>query len=126
MTVAFWCVLVAALLPYVGTLSSKIGGRMPTADNRRPREWLAKVEGWPKRAHWFQLNSFEAFPAFAAAVIVATLAHGDPSMINGLAVAFIVLRLVYFVCYLADWATLRSSTWLLGVVCVVWLFCLGA
>lgn len=126
MTIAFWCVLVAALLPYLGTVTAKIGGRMPVADNSRPRVWLDTLAGWPQRAHWFQLNSFEIFPAFAAAVVIATLAHGDPGWIDGLAVAFVVLRVVYYVCYVANWATLRSLVWFFGGACIVWLFCLGA
>ncbi|MBX6421237.1 MAG: MAPEG family protein [Nevskia sp.] len=126
MTTAFWCVLIAALLPYLGTIAAKAGGRMPVKDNARPREWLEQLQGWPKRAHWYQLNSFEAFPAFAAAVIVATLAHVPQGRIDQLAVAFVVLRLVHFVCYLADWATLRSLVWFGGIACVVWLFVAGA
>jgi uncharacterized MAPEG superfamily protein len=126
MTTAFWCVLIAALLPYLGTLTAKIGGRMPVRDNARPREWLEQLQGWPKRAHWYQLNSFEAFPAFAAAVVVATLAHVAQARIDQLAVAFVALRLAHFVCYLADWATLRSLVWFGGMICVVWLFVAGA
>lgn len=126
MTIAFWCVLVAVLLPYVGALAAKLGGRMTPDANHAPREWLAKLGGWPQRANWFQQNSFEILPGFAAAVIVATLAHGDPVRIDQLAVAFIVLRLVYLACYLADWAAARSLVWLAGIACVVWLFCLGA
>ena len=35
MTTAYWCVLVAALLPYVATLTAKIGGEK--FDNSNPR-----------------------------------------------------------------------------------------
>lgn len=126
MTIAFWCVLVAVLLPYAGALAAKLGGRMAPGANHAPREWLAKLNGWPQRANWFQQNSFEVLPGFAAAVIVATLAHGDAARIDQLAMAFIALRLVYLVCYLADWATARSLVWTAGMACVVWLFLLGA
>ena len=126
MTVAFWCVLIAALLPYLGTLSAKIGGRMAPQANHNPREFLDGLKGWPKRAHWYQLNSFEAFPPFAAAVIVATLARAPQGRIDALAVAFIVLRLLHYICYVSDRATLRSLVWAGGAVCTVWLFVLGA
>ena len=126
MTVAFWCVLIAALLPFLGTLTAKIGGRMAPRANHNPREWLDQLGGWPKRAHWYQLNSFEAFPAFAAAVVVATLAHAPQPRIDMLAVAFIALRLAHYVCYLADWALPRTLAWTGGMVCTVWLFVLGA
>ena len=126
MTTAYWCVLIAAALPYLGTLTAKVGGRMPIPANSTPREWLEKLSGWQKRGHWFQLNSFEAFPPFAAAVIIATLLQAPQAKIDQLAIAFIGLRLAYYVCYLADWATLRSLVWTAGVACVVWLFVLGA
>jgi uncharacterized MAPEG superfamily protein len=126
MTVAFWCVLAAALLPFLGTVAAKGGGRMPIRNNRNPREWLDQLEGWPKRAHWFQQNSFEAFPAFAAAVIIAQLAHGPQGKIDVLAMAFIGFRLLHLLFYLADIATARSVVWFGGIICVVWLFLLGA
>src|SRR3546814_10004956 len=45
-------------------------------DNAAPRDYFEQSTGWRKRAHWAQLNSFEAFPAFAAAVIIAQIAAG--------------------------------------------------
>jgi uncharacterized MAPEG superfamily protein len=125
MTVAFWCVLAAALLPYLGTFTAKIGGRMPTKANHNPREWLDQLEGWPKRGHWFQQNSFEAFPAFAAAVIVAQLSHAPQGKVDVLALSFIGFRVLYFLFYLADIALARTAVWIGGAVCVVWLFVAG-
>lgn len=126
MTTALWCVLVAALLPYVATGLAKAGGRMSPRSNHAPREWLDKLEGWPKRAHWAQLNSFEAFPAFAAGVLTAQMLHAPQGRIDTLALAFIALRVVYLIMYLADLAPVRSLVWGGGMVCTVWLFVLGA
>jgi uncharacterized MAPEG superfamily protein len=126
MTTALWCVLAAALLPYLGTGLAKGGGRMALNANRAPREWANTLEGWPKRAHWAQLNSFEAFPAFAVAVLTAQMLHAPQARLDMLALAFIGFRLGYLVAYLADLATLRSTLWAGGMVCVVWLFVLGA
>lgn len=126
MTVAFWCVLAAAVLPYLGAMIAKGGGRMPMGANHNPREWLDQLQGWPKRAHWFQQNSFEAFPAFAAAVIIAQLAHGPQGKIDVLALSFIGSRLLYLLFYLADIAAARSVVWMGGIGCVVWLFLVGA
>jgi len=126
MTTALWCILIAALLPYAGTGLAKIGGRMSPKANHSPRDWLEKLEGWPKRAHWAQLNSFEVFPAFAAAVIVATITHAPQGKLDELAMAFIAFRLAYLVMYLANLAPLRTLCWTGGTVCMVWLFLLGA
>lgn len=126
MTIAYWCVLTAALLPYLGTITAKAGGRMPLPANRGPREWLEQLGGWPKRAHWYQLNSFEAFPPFAAAVIIASQLQAPQERIDLLALAFVGFRLAHYACYLADWSALRSLAWFGGIGCVIWLFVLGA
>ena len=126
MTTAYWCVFIAALLPYLGTATAKAGGRMPIPANHEPREWLETLSGWKKRAHWYQLNSFEAFPAFAAAVIIASLLQAPQTRIDQLALAFIAFRVAHYVCYLADWAIPRTFVWIGGFACVIWLFLLGA
>ena len=126
MTIAFWCVLAAAALIYLSTGIAKIGGRMPPKANHSPREWLDKLQGWPKRAHFAQQNGFEVFPIFAAAVIVATLAHAPQGRIDTLALSFIALRILYLILYLADQAYPRTAVWMGGMVCIVWLFVLGA
>lgn len=126
MTIALWCVLVAALLPYLGTLSAKIGGRMPLSANGRPRDWLQTLDGWQQRANWYQYNSFEAFPPFAAGVIIAQMLHADQFKIDAAAIIFIACRVLHYIFYVADVPRARSTVWLGGVLCVVWLFLLGA
>lgn len=121
MTFAYWMLLAAALLPYLAIGIAKSGG----FDNRAPRLSLEHLDGWRRRALWAQNNHFEAFPAFAAAVIVAELAHAPQSRIDLLAGIFVLLRLIYTALYLADLATLRSIVWSLGLAVVIWLFVLG-
>lgn len=123
MTTALWCVLVAALLPYLFTVLAKTSTRF---DNAAPRDYLEQASGWRKRAHWAQLNGYEAFPPFAAAVIIAQLLAPASHSADLLAMAFIVLRLLYGACYLADQATLRSLFWFGGIACVVGLFVIAA
>lgn len=124
MTIALWCVLAAALLPFVFTGAAKFGGGR--YNNRKPREFLEKLEGWQKRAHWTQLNSFEAFPPFAAAVIIAEMLNAAQNKVDALAVAFIVLRVLYGVAYIADRQALRSLIWTAAFGCIVALFVLAA
>lgn len=123
MTTAYWCVLIAGLLPYVATVAAKGGARF---DNRQPREWLARQGGWRARAHAAQLNGFEAFPLFAAAVIVAHQLGATQARVDVLAIAFVVARLGYFGAYVADLAWLRSAIWFVGISCVVAIFVAGA
>ncbi|MGE7963305.1 MAPEG family protein [Pseudomonas sp. Irchel s3b2] len=124
MTVALWCILIAICLPYLCTGVAKFsGGKFGLKQNHDPRAFLDSLEGVARRAHSAQLNSFEVTPAFAAAVIVAHLAgNADLVTINVLAVLFITSRLLYIICYLADWAILRSLVWAIGMGLIVSFF----
>lgn len=117
MTIAYWCVLVAALLPYVWITVAKGGARF---DNRDPRGWLARQDD-PRRlrANAAHLNAFEAFAPFAAGVLMAQLAGVDPGRIDLLAMAFVALRVLHGVCYLGNAHLLRSVVWFAGFACVL-------
>lgn len=119
MTIAYWCVLVAGVLPYVWVVAAKAA---PGFDNRAPRAFLDNVTGWRRRALWAQYNAFEALPLFIAAVIVAHLAPVPQGRVDALAAAFVGFRILHGVFYIADRATARSLVWTGGFVCVLALF----
>lgn len=120
MPIALWCVLIAGILPYIAASIAK--GRSDF-DNANPRDWLAKQEGFRKRANAAQANGFETFPLFAAAVIIAmTIKHAPQHKIDLLAAGFVVARIAYLGFYLANLAALRSTAWTAGAICVVALF----
>lgn len=123
MTIAFWCILAAAILPYA---TVAVGKYDRGYDNRSPRDWEARLEGRQRRAVFAHHNHFEAFAPFAAAVIVAHLAGASQAWSNALAVAFIAMRLAYTWAYLADRHLLRSILWAGGIACVFGLFAAGA
>ena len=120
LTVAYWTVLVAALLPILCTAIAKwgtfsISRRGGGYDNHDPRAWLARQSGWRARANAAQANCFEALPFYIGAVIIAHQ-HGAFQMrLDLLAFLYVVLRLVYILFYLADMATLRSTVWALAL-----------
>lgn len=120
MHTALLCVLVAGLLPYLFTGVAKAGGGR--YDNRDVRSWQAGLTGVAYRAHAAHLNSFEAFPFFAAAVLAAMATGADASRVNLLAIAFVVLRLAYFGIYLANLAALRSLVWFGALGCAIAIF----
>lgn len=123
MAIAYWCILIAALLPYpLATLAKAKSGY----DNRAPREQLEQAQGYRKRAHWAQLNAFEAFPPFAAAVVVAQIQHAPQATVDALALSFIAMRVLHAGFYILDKPTLRSLVWALGFACVIALFVLAA
>ncbi len=124
MTTAYWCVLIAALLPYALTGYAKSSAR--GYDNRAPRDWQSRLEGRAARAHWAHLNGFEAFPFFAAAVIIAHLAGVAQDNIDLLAMGFIAARVVYSILFVAGIAVLRSVVWALGLFACIGLFIFAA
>ncbi|WP_434679209.1 MAPEG family protein [Pseudomonas sp. R1-18] len=128
MTVAFWCVLIAFLLPIACAAIAKFGsGKFKMGHNHDPRSFLDKLEGFPKRAHAAQLNSYEINPAFAAAVIIAHITDNASLVtIDVMAVLFITSRLLYIIFYLADLAALRSIIWIIGLGLVIGLFGVAA
>ena len=121
MTIAYWCVLAAGLLPFVAITFAK-WDKSYLRGNVAPREWEAKLQGMQARAHAAHLNSFEAFPLFAAGVIIASLCRAPQPTIDGIAVAFVVTRLVYIGCYLGNLAPLRSLVWMVGMALNMALF----
>ena len=119
MSIAIWCILIAGLMPLAAIAVAKID---KTYDNDNPRDWLAKREGYARRAHAAHLNSFEAFPLFAAGVLVATMLNVKGATIDMLAVIFIVARIAYIWCYISDYATPRSLIWFVGMGASIGLF----
>ena len=115
-TVAYWCVLIAALLPLGCAYLAKFkdfgkprsqGGY----DNNAPREWLARQEGWKARANAAQANTFEALPFFFAAVIIAHQLGAPQTRVDILALLFVTLRIIYAAMYVAGLPKTRSAIW---------------
>ena len=124
MTIAYWCILISALLPYIWAALAKLS--KPGLDNREPRIFLDNLDGWGQRAHWTQLNGFETFPAFAAAVIVGSLVNNiEQIYLDSLAALFVVCRVLHGVFYVLNMATLRSTVWLISMGSWIGIFVLS-
>lgn len=120
LTLAHWAVVVAAFLPIVCAGIAKWGafGRSRKDggyDNHQPRDWLARQSSWRARANAAQANSFEALPFFIGAVIIAHQIGADQARLDGLAMLFVLLRLVYIGLYVGDRATSRTLVWTLAL-----------
>jgi uncharacterized MAPEG superfamily protein len=85
-------------------------------DNKDPRAQQARLEGWGRRANSAHLNAFEAFPPFAAGVLLCYVTHANPMWTTALAVTHAVARLIYPVLYIAGIDKLRSLVWMAGFV----------
>ena len=120
MTIAYACVLFMGLFPYVAAGIAKKG--FENYDNSMPRQWLTQQTGFRARANAAQANLFESLPLFFAAVIIASISNAPQTRVDLLALGFVVARIAYLVCYIANWPTMRSIVWLIGIACVVSIF----
>jgi uncharacterized MAPEG superfamily protein len=120
MTIAYWCVLFMGLLPIVAAGIAKTGFK--NFDNGMPRQWLANQTGFRARANDAQANLFESLPLFFAAVIIATIASAPQNRIDLFAIGFVLARIAFLICYIANWPTTRTIVWTAGLICVVAIF----
>ena len=121
MTIAYACVLLMGLLPYVAAGIAKKG--FENFDNSMPRQWLAQQTGFRARANAAQANLFESLPLFFAAVIIASMNNALQATIDLLAIGFVLSRIAFLICYLVNWPTTRTIVWVAGLICVIAIFC---
>lgn len=128
-TVAYWCVLLAALLPLACTWLAKWplvkSRREGGYDNAEPRAWLARQTGWRARANAAQANSFEALPFFIGAVVIAHQLGASQTRLDILALLFVTLRIIYVAMYVAGLPTVRSAIWALAFAVNIGILFLG-
>jgi uncharacterized MAPEG superfamily protein len=121
MTLADLC-LVGAVIIIIGTIAiAKAAGR-GQFDNAKPRDPDFYKDPFRARALWAHQNGLESFPLFAAAVILAEMRGASQSVVDGLAAAFLVVRIAYVAAYLADKPRLRSALFTLGFAATLAIF----
>ena len=122
MPLAYWCVLIAALMPIALAAYAKAGSR----DNHHPRDAVASMPDAKRRAYAAHENAYENFPFFAVAVITATTFGASISTVNILAALYIVARGVHAVLYINDAASARSLAYTVGLLLNIAIFVLPA
>ena len=116
MTIAIWCILIAATLPYAPFVFVR------GIDRNEPRARIADLDPRSVRAYGAQLNGFETFPFFAASVIVAQMVGGPSRLADGLAVLYLVFRVGHMAAYIARNQPLRSAAFTLGQLTALAIF----
>jgi uncharacterized MAPEG superfamily protein len=129
-TIAYWCVFLAAMLPFVCTYIAKSPGlgkprKQGGFDNADPRGWLARQTDWQARANAAQANSFEALPFFIGAVIIAHQLGAAQGVVDILAILFVTLRIIYIAMYVAGLPMIRSGIWTLALLVNTGIFFVG-
>ncbi|OWJ91504.1 hypothetical protein B6S59_23265 [Pseudomonas sp. A46] len=119
MSIPFWCLFAVALLIYIAKIpvakAMKEEGR--GYDNHHPRAQQARLTGFGARALAAHQNTIEAFPLFAAGVLMAHVTQTQGWFVEALALLFVVTRVLYLFLYWNDKATLRSLAWGVGLLC---------
>jgi len=113
MTVAEWCVFAVVALYLLTIVSVKwSGGR--GYDNALPRDPAFYQDAIRARALGAHQNGIEAFPFFAAAVLLAEFRSAPQNLVNELAALFLIVRIAYVLTYVGNRPRLRSILWNLG------------
>jgi len=121
---AIYAVLVAGVLPLICAGIAKRGFK--DYDNRDPRAWLDRQTGARQRANHAQANSLEAFPLFAAGMLLCMLAQVDAVLLGILGWVFVLMRATYIYAYVTNRASFRSLVWLIGYLVSIALYPLAA
>ncbi len=118
MLVAHWILLVGGLLPYVWVATAKAAKGY---NNNDPRD-LSQYTGWRGRAYAAHGNAHEAFPLFAASVLLATIRGADATVVNVAATVWLSVRVLHYITYVQDMATARSLIWFVGTFAAIVIF----
>lgn len=123
MTIAFWCILAAGILPQLTGIFAKAS---TDYDNEQPRDFLAAQQGAKSRANAAMQNGYEGLALFVGAVIIAHILQADQAKVDMLALGYIAARVVYNIVYIKGLGTIRSIVWMMGIACIVGLFVIAA
>jgi uncharacterized MAPEG superfamily protein len=113
MTIAEWCVFAIVML-YLLSIAPIKWLRFRRFDNSKPRDPAFYEDPLAARSLGAHQNGIEAFPFFAAAILLAEFRACPQRLIDELAVLFVIMRVAYVFTYLGDRPTLRSILWSIG------------
>jgi len=113
MNIPILCLFFSALLLIltkvpVGVAMYLIKGKY---DNQNPRDQQSQLTGWGKRALAAHQNHFEAFPVFAAGVLLTQSLNIHSSRTDHYCLTFIACRILFTIFYCINWDKLRTLTW---------------
>lgn len=121
-SIAIYAMVAASVLPFMTSGLAKLLGRFKLKDNDNPRVFLQGLTGIAQRTHAAQLNAYETLPVFLAAVLTAEYMVVQQGVINQLAWAYVILRVLYVLAYMINMSVLRSILWTFSFACSMLLF----
>jgi len=118
MEVIIICAFIAVLLPYLAKAPLAVAmNKESKYDNNYPRDQQARLTGFGARALAAHQNSFESLIVFSVALAVVLATNNTSITVQILAVTYLVARVAYCIMYYINWSKLRSSMWLIGLLC---------
>ncbi|MFQ3249124.1 MAG: putative MAPEG superfamily protein [Glaciecola sp.] len=119
MIIVVICMAIVVFMPILAKVPLAIMmNRQGGYDNRNPRDQQKALEGFGARAKAAHENCFEATTFFAPTVLLVVAVNAVSHTTAYLCIAFVVCRIVYIACYLADWHFLRSLFWGIGMLTI--------
>jgi uncharacterized MAPEG superfamily protein len=125
MTIAEWCIFAIVML-YLLSIAPIKWFRFRRFDNSKPRDPAFYEDPIAARSLGAHQNGIEAFPFFAAAILLAEFRACPQRLVDELAVLFVIVRIAYVFTYLGDRPTLRSILWSLGFAINIAIFFMPA
>jgi uncharacterized MAPEG superfamily protein len=125
--VAYASVAFGFLLIVISHIPALIGRALKNSrgvNNSVPRKDVQDLKGWAYRAWISHQNTIEAFPSFAAAVLIALHAKVAGLLIAKLCVIWVISRIAYILVYIFNLATIRTFVWFVGWTSILSLFLL--
>ncbi|WP_371373245.1 MAPEG family protein [Thalassotalea aquiviva] len=118
MITLIWCLIIAALLPYLAKIPLAIAmNKSGGYDNNHPRAQQANLQGFGARALAAHQNAFESLIVFSSAILLAIATNSTTDTVQLLALIHIGARVVYNILYLINISTFRSIFWAVGIGC---------
>jgi uncharacterized MAPEG superfamily protein len=128
MTIALWCLVIAALIPEVIAISTILvrNKQLGSVDNKNPRAQYAQLDGGGARRVAAQANAWESLQVFTICVFVAHVAGADTYQSGVAAMIFIAMRLFHWLFYVLNLDVLRSLVFAGAMSCCMYLIYLSA
>lgn len=95
-------------------------GKQVESHNRRKQK--AEMSGLVGRAHCAQLNLYEGFPGFVAALFTATVCKIPLAIRFHMTALYVFFRGIYYGAFLADAVVVRAYAFLAGIWCCFIMF----
>lgn len=101
------CLPILSKIPVVLAMNQEKGGY----NNNYPRIQQDALKGLGARAVSGHKNSYESLLIFGLCLLPAIALNHATAAIQDLAILYLVSRVLYHICYLFDWASVRSIMW---------------